>query len=89
MMNKLITHQLLFIIFILFFLGAKATIKFDDSSLSYLIWIALFFISSVGVSHGALDGKLIWNGVSKNFEKLILLGIYLILDLLGLALWIF
>ena len=89
MMNKLITHQLLFIIFILFFLGAKATIKFDDSSLSYLIWIALFFISSVGVSHGALDGKLIWNGVSKNFEKLILLGIYLILVLLGLALWIF
>tara|TARA_B110000003_G_C16652116_1_gene534648 strand:+ start:4111 stop:4992 length:882 start_codon:yes stop_codon:yes gene_type:complete len=88
-MNKLITHQLLFIIFILFFLGAKATIKFDDSSLSYLIWIALFFISSVGVSHGALDGKLIWNGVSKNFEKLILLGIYLILVLLGLALWIF
>lgn len=89
MMNKLITHQLLFIIFILFFLGAKATIKFDDSSLSYLIWIALFFISSVGVSHGALDGKLIWNGVSKNFEKLILLGIYLILVLLGLALWVF
>ncbi len=89
MMNKLITHQLLFIIFILFFLGAKATIKFDDSSLSYLIWIALFFISSVGVSHGALDGKLIWNGVSKNFEKLILLSIYLILVLLGLALWIF
>ena len=89
MMNKLITHQLLFIIFLLFFLGAKATIKFDDSSLSYLIWIALFFISSVGVSHGALDGKLIWNGVSKNFEKLILLGIYLILVLLGLALWIF
>jgi Brp/Blh family beta-carotene 15,15'-monooxygenase len=88
-MNKLITHQLLFIIFILFFLGAKATIKFDDSSLSYLIWIALFFISSVGVSHGALDGKLIWNGVSKNFEKLILLGIYLILVLLGLALWVF
>ena len=89
MMNKLITHQLLFIIFLLFFLGAKATIKFDDSSLSYLIWIALFFVSSVGVSHGALDGKLIWNGVSKNFEKLILLGIYLILVLLGLALWIF
>ena len=89
MMNKLITHQLLFIIFILFFLGAKATIKFDDSSLSYLIWIALFFISSVGVSHGALDGKLIWNGVSKNFEKLILFSMYLILVLLGLALWIF
>ena len=89
MMNKLITHQLLFIIFILFFLGAKATIKFDDSSLSYLIWIALFFVSSVGVSHGALDGKLIWNGVSKNFEKLILFIIYLILVLLGLALWIF
>ena len=89
MMNKLITHQLLFIIFILFFLGAKATIKFDDSSLSYLIWIALFFISSVGVSHGALDGKLIWNGVSKNFEKLILFSMYLILVLLGLALWVF
>ena len=89
MMNKLITHQLLFIIFLLFFLGAKATIKFDDSSLSYLIWIALFFISSVGVSHGALDGKLIWNGVSKNFEKLILFSMYLILVLLGLALWVF
>ena len=89
MMNKLITHQLLFIIFILFFLGEKATIKFDDSSLSYLIWIALFFISSVGVSHGALDGKLIWNGVSKNFEKLILFSMYLILVLLGLALWVF
>lgn len=88
MLNKVITHQLLFIMFVLLFVVAKTTVNFDDSYLSYSIWIALFFVSSIGISHGALDGKLIWKGSNRISQRAILLGIYLTLVLLGWVLWI-
>jgi len=88
MLNKAIIHQQLFIIFSLFFLIFNLFVNFINSYPNYLIWIALFFVSTLGVSHGALDGKLIWRGINKNFQRIILFGLYLALVILGWSLWV-
>jgi len=88
MLNKVIIHQQLFIIFSLFFLIFNLFVNFINSYPNYLIWIALFFVSTLGVSHGALDGKLIWRGINKNFQRIILFGLYLALVILGWSLWV-
>jgi len=88
MLNKVIIHQQLFIIFSLFLLIFNYFANFINSYPSYLIWIALFFVSTLGVSHGALDGKLIWRGINKISQRIILFGLYLTLVILGWYLWI-
>jgi Brp/Blh family beta-carotene 15,15'-monooxygenase len=88
MLNKVIIHQQLFIIFLLFLLIFNHFANFINSYPSYLIWIALFFVSTLGVSHGALDGKLIWRGINKISQRIILFGLYLTLVILGWYLWI-
>ena len=88
MLNKVIIHQQLFIIFLLFLLIFNHFANFVNSYPSYLIWIALFFVSTLGVSHGALDGKLIWRGINKISQRIILFGLYLTLVILGWYLWI-
>ena len=88
MLNKVIIHQQLFIIFSLFLLIFNYFANFINSYPSYLIWIALFFVSTLGVSHGALDGKLILRGISKISQRIILFGLYVALVILGWYLWI-
>ena len=88
MLNKVIIHQQLFIIFSLFLLVFNFFASSIDSYPNYLIWAAFFFVSTLGVSHGALDGKLIWRGINKNFQRFILFGLYLVLVILGWSLWI-
>ena len=88
MLNKVIIHQQLFILFASLFLFLNLFIGFEETYLNYLIWIALFFVGTLGVSHGALDGKLIWKGINKNLQRFILFIIYLILVLFGWLLWI-
>ena len=88
MLNKVIIHQQLFILFTSLFLFLNVFLSFDGNYLNYLIWIALFFVGTLGVSHGALDGKLIWKGINKNFQRFILFILYLSLVLSGWALWI-
>ena len=88
MLNKVIIHQQLFIIFLLFLLIFNHFANFVNSYPSYLIWIALFFVSTLGVSHGALDGKLIWRGINKISQRIILFGLYVALVILGWYLWI-
>ena len=88
MLNKVIIHQQLFILFASLFLFLNLFISFEETYLNYLIWIALFFVGTLGVSHGALDGKLIWKGINKNLQRFILFTIYLILVLFGWLLWI-
>jgi len=88
MLNKVIIHQQLFILFTSIFLLLNVFLSFDGNYLNYLIWIALFFVGTLGVSHGALDGKLIWKGINKNFQRFILFILYLFLVLSGWALWI-
>ena len=88
MLNKVIIHQQIFIIFSLLILTFNIFSNFINSYLNYLIWVALFFVSTLGVSHGALDGKLIWGGINKNFQRIILFGLYLSLVILGWSLWV-
>ena len=88
MLNKVIIHQQMFIIFSLLILIFNIFSNFINSYLNYLIWVALFFVSTLGVSHGALDGKLIWGGINKNFQRIILFGLYLSLVILGWFLWV-
>ena len=88
MLNKVIIHQQLFILFVSLFLYLNLFISFEETYLNYLIWIALFFVGTLGVSHGALDGKLIWKGINKNLQRFILFTLYLILVLFGWLLWI-
>ncbi|MDC0422946.1 Brp/Blh family beta-carotene 15,15'-dioxygenase [Methylophilaceae bacterium] len=88
MLNKVIIHQQIFIIFSLLILIFNIFSNFINSYLNYLIWVALFFVSTLGVSHGALDGKLIWGGINKNFQRIILFGLYLSLVILGWSLWV-
>jgi len=88
MLNKVIIHQQLFILFVSLFLFLNLFISFEETYLNYLIWIALFFVGTLGVSHGALDGKLIWKGINKNLQRFILFTLYLILVLFGWLLWI-
>ena len=88
MLSKVIIHQQLFIIFSFFLLIFNYFANFIDSYPSYLIWIALFFVSTLGVSHGALDGKLIWRGINKISQRIILFGLYVALVILGWYLWI-
>ena len=88
MLNKVIIHQQLFILFTSLFLFINLFISFEETYLNYLIWIALFFVGTLGVSHGALDGKLIWKGINKNLQRFILFTLYLILVLFGWLLWI-
>ena len=88
MLSKVIIHQQLFIIFLLFLLIFNHFANFVNSYPSYLIWIALFFVSTLGVSHGALDGKLILRGISKISQRIILFGLYVALVILGWYLWI-
>ena len=88
MLNKVIIHQQLFILFTSLFLFLNLFISFEETYLNYLIWIALFFVGTLGVSHGALDGKLIWKGINKNLQRFILFTLYLILVLFGWLLWI-
>jgi beta-carotene 15,15'-dioxygenase len=88
MLNKVIIHQQIFIIFSLLILIFNIFSNSINSYLNYLIWVALFFVSTLGVSHGALDGKLIWGGINKNFQRIILFGLYLSLVILGWSLWV-
>ena len=88
MLNKVIIHQQLFILFVSLFLFLNLFISFEGTYLNYLIWMALFFVGTLGVSHGALDGKLIWKGINKNLQRFILFTLYLILVLFGWLLWI-
>ena len=88
MLNKVIIHQQIFIIFSLLILIFNIFSNFINSYLNYLIWVALFFVSTLGISHGALDGKLIWGGINKNFQRIILFGLYLSLVILGWSLWV-
>ena len=88
MLNKVIIHQQIFIVFSLLILILNIFLNFINSYLNYLIWVALFFVSTLGVSHGALDGKLIWGGINKNFQRIILFSLYLSLVILGWFLWV-
>ena len=62
-MNKITIHQLCVILFSLSLLTISALdldILILDNGNKGLILITLVLIGSVGLSHGAMDGKVIW-----------------------------
>lgn len=56
------------------------------SQINYFILISFLLISTIGISHGALDGKIIWVSGSKN-NAFKLYCIYILISLLGLIIW--
>ena len=95
-MSKVNKHQIYFIFFslIVLFLFAVLDIMFietlntESSDLSLLIMvISLTLISTIGVAHGALDGKIIWKHSTNGRPRLKLYVLYLLLALCGALLW--
>ena len=89
-MNKIINHQIAFIFFsellILYIFLSKENF-IDYFNVNPVIMLSFILIGSIGVSHGAMDGKVIWQS-SKNFSiRLRILIIYLSLILIGLMIW--
>ena len=95
-MSKILKHQIfvivsaLVILTLYFFLLPSAHLNLDFNLLSKanpILLISFLLISTFGISHGAFDGKIIWDsGSMKN--ALILYLIYISISLLGLMLWL-
>lgn len=85
-MQTVKTHQLLFIFFSIILIGVNnyiPNIFNDDNSLI----IALILIGTIGLSHGAIDGKIIYYANCSRLKIFFLFLVYLLIVLLGLLLW--
>ena len=95
-MSKILKHQIfvivsaLVILTLYFFLLPSTHLNLDFNLLSKanpILLISFLLISTFGISHGAFDGKIIWDSVSKK-NAFILYLIYISISLLGLMLWL-
>ena len=89
-MNIVTIHRVLFIIFaFVVFVFNQLNIAFTHSSNPYglPVLLALIAIGTIGISHGALDGKIIWESSNDIFRKLRIYSLYLLLSFLGALLW--
>lgn len=89
-MNIVTIHRALFIIFaFVVFVFNQLNIALTHSSNPYglPVLLALIAIGTIGISHGALDGKIIWESSNDIFRKLRIYSLYLLLSFLGALLW--
>jgi len=95
-MSKILKHQIfvivsaLVILTLYFFLLPSTHLNLDFNLLSKanpILLISFLLISTLGISHGAFDGKIIWMSGSKR-NAFILYLIYISISLLGLMLWL-
>ena len=89
-MNIVTIHRVLFIIFaFVVFVFNQLNIALTHSSNPYglPVLLALIAIGTIGISHGALDGKIIWESSNDIFRKLRIYSLYLLLSFLGALLW--
>ena len=95
-MSKILKHQIfvivsaLVILTLYFFLLPSTHLNLDFNLLSKanpILLISFLLISTFGISHGAFDGKIIWDSGSKK-NAFILYLIYISISLLGLMLWL-
>ena len=89
-MNIVTIHRVLFIIFaFVVFVFNQLNIALIHSSNPYglPVLLALIAIGTIGISHGALDGKIIWESSNDIFRKLRIYSLYLLLSFLGASLW--
>ena len=98
MMSKIKIHQILFILTSLVIIYACAlqhAMSFGSYSYEIpefsvaIVVVSLILIGTIGVAHGALDGKIIWEHSSRYSVRLKLYSIYLILAFSGAILWFF
>ena len=96
-MSKILKHQIfvivsaLVILTLYFFLLPSTHLNLDFNLLSKanpILLISFLLISTLGISHGAFDGKIIWMSGSKR-NAFILYLIYISISLFGLFLWLF
>ena len=95
-MSKILKHQIfvivsaLVILTLYFFLLPSTHLNLDFNLLSKanpILLISFLLISTFGISHGAFDGKIIWDSGGKK-NAFILYLIYISISLLGLMLWL-
>ena len=88
MLNKIRVHQAIYVIlglFLMLFNHQNAFFKISDINSSLAIIFVI--IMSLGVSHGASDSIVIWNGYSKIKTRAIAFLVYLSIVFLGLLVW--
>jgi len=85
-MQTVKTHQLLFIFFSIILIGVNNYIPNIFNNDNALI-IALIFIGTIGLSHGAIDGKIIYHVNCSRLKIFLLFLFYLLIVLLGFLLW--
>ena len=85
-MQTVKTHQLLFIFFSIILIGVNNYIPniFNDDN---ALIIALILIGTIGLSHGAIDGKIIYNANCSRIKIFVMFLVYLLIVFLGLLLW--
>ncbi len=85
-MQTVKTHQLLFIFFSIILIGVNNYIPniFNDDN---ALIIALILIGTIGLSHGAIDGKIIYYANCSRLKIFFLFLVYLLIVFLGLLLW--
>lgn len=89
-MNNVTKHQIAFILFgelfILYtFIANEGFVNLTINN--SFVYFSVLLIASIGVSHGAMDGKLIWQASSKTLMRAKIFSIYLLLVLIGLVIW--
>lgn len=89
-MNNVTKHQIAFILFgelfILYtFMANQGFVNLTINN--SFVYFSVLLIASIGVSHGAMDGKLIWQASSKTLMRVKISSIYLLLVLIGLVIW--
>ena len=85
-MQNVKTHQLLFIFFSILLIGVNNYIPniFNDDN---ALIIALILIGTIGLSHGAIDGKIIYHANCSRVKIFFLFLVYLLIVILGFLLW--
>ena len=85
-MQTVKTHQLLFIFFSILLIGVNNYIPniFNDDN---ALIIALILIGTIGLSHGAIDGKIIYHANCSRVKIFFLFLVYLLIVILGFLLW--
>ena len=89
-MNIVTIHRVLFIIFafvVFFFNQLNIALTHSSNPYGLPVLLALIAIGTIGISHGALDGKIIWESSNDIFRKLRIYCLYLLLSFLGAFLW--
>lgn len=95
-MTKVNKHQIYFIIFsaitiILCAISGILTINKPEVKLniSIIMVISMSLIGTIGVAHGALDGKIIWKHSVRTSARLKLYSLYMLFTSSGALIWFF